>query len=117
MKNEIQEPGVCAYCGEESDRLFEPPLLEPDNWRDVSCSMTDGAKWIVPGSAYPGPELFNTVARNETASYLRPYESPDEPVCWECFDGLLPPSMRPYCVNLPAQIKFNGYKKPEWVDV
>ena len=117
MENKIKPPGTCAYCEEKSNRLFEPPLLKPDDWQ-VEVEDRGGAClwWHVPGQAFPGKDQFHTLLV-DGQEYLRPYETPDEPICWECFDGAVWPAARNFCVNLPAQIKFNGYKKPEWVDI
>ncbi len=114
MENKLKEPGTCAYCGEQSDRLFEPPLLEPDSWSEIDYDIATGVLWHVPGSAYPGRGTFDVVVVGDT-NYLRPYESPDQPICWLCFSGQLPPSWLHYCVNKPSQIRFNGYKQPEWI--
>ena len=40
----------------------------------------------------------------------------DEPICWECFDGHVSPCEMNYCENLPKEIKFNGWKQPEWIE-
>jgi hypothetical protein len=114
MENKLKSFGTCAYCGEESDRLFEPPLLEPDDWREVEDRGRSGVWWHVPGQAFGGMELFHEIFAGE-GRYLRPHESPGDPVCWKCFDGMLWPATRRYCVNKPAQIKFNGQKRPEWI--
>ncbi len=114
MENELKEPGICAYCEEQSDRLFEPPLIQPDNWSEVEVRGGHGAWWGVPGRPYRHKDLFHIVEVGGV-NYLRPYETPDEPICWGCFDGHVSPSWLSYCVNKPTQIQFNGWKQPEWV--
>lgn len=106
--------GVCAYCGEESDRLFDSPLLVPDNWNEVEIEG-DHARWRVPRDHPHGKDQFDVVAFG-SLRYLRPYEAPAERICWECFDGMMPPDYHPFCVNAPVEIKFNGWLPAEWVD-
>ena len=93
--------------------MFEPPLLEPDNWDDVERRDDDMAWWIVPNSAYRGKELFDVVSTGGK-NYLRPYETPDEPICWQCFNGHVSPCELVFCVNKPYEIRFNGWKDPIW---
>lgn len=109
-----QTPGTCAYCDEESDRLFEPPLLDP-YWPDVEQNNTNSYLWHAPGSGYPGKSLYNGVMVNER-QYLRPYETPDQPVCWECYAGHICPAEAKYLANKPKEFRLNGWKKPVWLD-
>ncbi len=52
MENELKEPGICAYCEEQSDRLFEPPLIQPDNWSEVEVRGGHGGCLYVPGRPF-----------------------------------------------------------------
>jgi len=106
--------GTCAYCGEESDRLFSPPLISPPDWEKVRVTGAD-AWWRCPGEGYPGENLYDVVT-NAEGEFLKPYETPDEPICWECFNGHVSPRELVFVVNKPPQIKFNGWQFPEWVE-
>jgi hypothetical protein len=112
MEN-IQSSGECAYCGEESDRLFEPPIIQPVNWSDVEI-QGDDAWWICPKGAYRGKDLYDVIC-TDWGEFLRPYETPDEPICWLCYAGHTGPSLIDFCINAPKQVKFNGWHDPEWL--
>ena len=112
MENK-QMAGTCAYCGEESDRLFMPPLIDPGDWNWVRIEGSS-AWWRPAGQAYPGQNLYDVVTE-PGGQYLKPFETPDEPICWECFNGHVTPSERVFVVNKPSQIKFNGWRAPEWL--
>lgn len=113
MEN-TKQTGTCAACGEESDRLFMPPLISPPDWGKVVIRGLY-AEWYPPNQSYPGKNLYDIV-RDIGGEYLKPYETPDEPICWECFNGHVSPGELVFVVNKPAQIKFNGWQAPEWVE-
>ena len=106
--------GNCACCGDESDRLFSPPLISPPDWEKVRVTGAD-AWWRCPGEGYPGENLYDVIT-NAEGKFLKPYETPDDPICWECFNGHVSPRELVFVVNKPLQIKFNGWQSPEWVD-
>ena len=114
MEN-LRRAGKCAYCGDEPDRLFDPPWLQPPDWYEVEEHRPGYAWWHVPGQGYPGKDLYRVVEKNNQR-YLRGYETPDEPICWLCFDGHTPPAERDYLVNRPVEIQFNGWEQPSWTD-
>ena len=113
MEN-TRQTGTCAACGEESDRLFMPPLIDPQDWSKVRRDGLD-AWWRCPGEGYPGENLYDIIT-DVGGEYLKPYETPDEPICWECFNGHVSPRELVFVVNKPLQIKFNGWLAPEWVE-
>lgn len=114
MENK-QQSGICAYCNAESDRLFDPPLIAPPDWDKVRRDGAD-AWWRVPGEAYQGENLYDVIT-NDEGEFLKPYETPDEPICWQCFNGHVSPRELVFVVNKPPQIKFNGWRFPEWLVV
>lgn len=115
--NNKRHSGICAYCDEESDRLFSPPLILPPNWDDVEQSRTeDSAWWHCPGQAYPGKDLYDIVIV-DSVEYLKPCETPDESICWKCFNGHVLPAAIQYVVNKPIEIQFNGWLEPTWLCV
>jgi len=122
MENK-QQSGICAYCKEESDRLFTPPLIAPPDWGKVTEREIDRdgtwAWWRCPvdDRSYSGKELFEIITLEDGTEYLRPYESPNEPICWECFCGQLWPALQRYTMNWPPQFKRDGWKMAEWVEV
>lgn len=112
--NNKRHSGTCAYCGDESERLFEPPLILPPNWNDVQRDRM--AWWHCPGQAYPGKDLYDIVIR-DGIEYLKPYETPDESICWHCFNGQVFPAALLFVVNKPIEIQFNGWLEPTWLCV
>ena len=113
MENE-RRSGECSSCYEESDRLFDSPLLNPDDWSKVEIDG-DWAKWVNTDCAYKGVDFYDVVLV-DGEQYLRGYECPDKPICWLCFNGSVSPCDLRCCVNKPSQIVFNGWKDPIWKD-
>ncbi len=115
MENK-QQAGTCAYCREESDRLFTPPLITPPDWQAVELDRgyPTSAWWHVPGEGYSGLDLFDIVVV-DGMRYLRPYETPDKPICWQCWSGQVSPAELEFVVNKPIEIQFNGWRLPTWI--
>lgn len=107
-----QQKGKCKYCGEESDRLFNLPLINPPDWDQVLLIGID-AHWRCSDQAIRGANIYDIITIDENR-YLKPYETPDEPICWQCFAGHVNPCELEHVVNRPADIIFNGYAAPTW---
>jgi hypothetical protein len=104
----------CAYCYCESDRLIEPPIL-----RVLRCELhgyegEGQVYWRIPGQAFPGPDLYDILSSDDSAVYLRLWETPDKPLCYRCYAGQVIPAAESYLHNKPPQLRFNGWLEPVW---
>lgn len=110
--------GTCDYCGEQTDRLYNPPLLSVpvSELRDSGGPILEGDTiwWHAPGSAYGGKEPFEVIAIEGIEVTLRPPETSDRPVCWLCYAGALWPALFQWVANKPDEFEFRGYHDPTW---
>lgn len=90
--------GVCKKCLKQSDRLVTPPLISPPDWHEIG-TVGDEARWILDGE-----QVLYNLAFHEGVMYLRPYTSPNDPICWDCFSKCLQGIDWVYVVNLPDKV-------------
>lgn len=108
----------CGYCGAETDCVLEPPIVRIP--RSELHGYDDGDErvlWHAPTQACPGGDWYNVLREDDQAIYVRPWECADEPICIRCWDGCIIPALVPYLCNKPPQLRLNGWRDAEWVEL
>lgn len=109
IKNNMST-GVCEQCKKNSDRLFEPPIIQPPDWDAVEIHG-DQCKWQPPGTGIQ--KNYNLIFVDQV-QYLRPWDCPNDPICWTCYAGVTSPREQMFLINEPAEIGLHGYHAPSW---
>lgn len=118
MENK-RKSGICVHCEEQSDRLFDAPLLSVPMYklRDAEGWIEGGETiwWHAPGSFYPGREPFEVIEDDDGTVTLLPPETSNEPMCWTCWNGRLWPALHRWVANKPVEFELSEYKDPVWI--
>ena len=124
--NETNNPptkGRCSNCEQLSVRLLNPPLIEIH--LDHIILPPDALHTLKPGSRVTWtldstPKSLFEIAEmhDDTVLCLAPGAHADKRYCYLCFTGHLWPSLRPYVVNIPPEMRFDPnhpWHNPKWV--
>jgi len=109
---------TCPYCGAEVDRVLEPPIVRvPRAQLPTYDDGDDRVLWHAPGQAFPGGDWYDVLRADDAAVYARPWECSNDPLCVRCWAGSVIPAIEHYLDNKPAQLRLNGWRAPEWIEV
>lgn len=108
----------CSCCGEEVPRLLDPPVVRIPRSQLPRFDEGDAAvDWHAPGQAFPGTDAYDVLRFDEMAVYAMPYECRDDwRLCYVCYVGHTIPAIVNYLDNKPRELKFNGWRQPEWIE-